>query len=103
MVTAAVRYKESPAEVVSWNFSSACGRLALDADLKTLLAMPYRELSLQLPVRMDDGTLRVLRAARVLHSNSRGPAAGPIRFRPGADSNLGFALANFGTWAAALT
>ncbi len=102
MVSTAVRYKESPVDVASWNFSSACGRLSLDADLKTLLAMPYRELSLQLPVRMDDGTLRVFRASRVLHSNARGPAAGEIHLRPRADANLAFALANSATWTSAV-
>ena len=102
MVTAAVRYKESPVDVASWNFSSACGRLALDADLKTLLAMPHRELALQIPIRMDDGTLRVFRSSRVLHNNSRGPAAGALHLRSGADVNLAFALATFATWTAAL-
>ena len=102
MVSAAVRYKESPVDVASWNFSSACGRLALDADLKTLLAMPYRELSLQLPIRMDDGTLRVFRASRVLHSNARGPALGDLRLKPRADANLAFALANATTWTSAV-
>jgi glutamate dehydrogenase (NAD(P)+) len=102
MVTAAVRYRESPLDTASWNFSSACGRLALEPDLKTLLAMPYRELSMQLPVRMDDGTLRVFRTARVLHSNARGPALGSIRIAPGANSDLAFALANIATWTATL-
>jgi glutamate dehydrogenase (NAD(P)+) len=102
MVTAAVRYRESPLDTASWNFSSACGRLALEPDLKALLAMPYRELSMQLPVRMDDGTLRVFRASRVLHSNTRGPAAGSIRIAPGANSDLAFALANIATWTATL-
>jgi glutamate dehydrogenase (NAD(P)+) len=102
MVTATARYKESPVETASWNFSSACGRLSLDPDLKTLLAMPYRELSLQLPLRMDDGNLRVFRATRLLHSNSRGPAAGTLRLAPGANADLAFALANVATWTAAV-
>jgi glutamate dehydrogenase (NAD(P)+) len=102
MGTAAVRYKDLPVDVASWNFAAACGRLSLDADLKTLLAMPYRELSLQLPLRMDDGTLRVFRASRVLHSNARGPAAGTITVRAGANADLALALANFSTWTAAL-
>jgi glutamate dehydrogenase (NAD(P)+) len=102
MVSAAARYKESPVDVASWNFAAACGRISLDADLKTLLAMPYRELSLQLPLRLDDGTLRVYRASRVLHSNVRGPAAGTITMRPGATPDLALALANFATWTSAL-
>ncbi len=102
MVTAAVRYKESPLDVVSWNFAAACGRISLDNDLRTLLAMPYRELSLHLPVRMDDGTLRVFRASRYLHSNARGPAAGMIRLSPGATDELARALANATTWTAAI-
>lgn len=102
MVSTAVRYKESPVDVSSWNFAAACGRISLDADLKTLLAMPYRELSLQLPLRLDDGTLRVFRANRVLHSNARGPAAGTVTVRPGATPDLALALANFATWTSAL-
>ena len=102
MVTAAVRYKESAADTASWNFSSACGRLSLDADLKMLLAMPHRELSMQLPLRMEDGRLRVFRAARLLHSNARGPAAGTLRFKTGANAELAFALASIATWTAAV-
>lgn len=102
MVTAAVRYKESPLDVATWNFSAACGRISIDADLKSLLAMPYRELRLHLPVRLDDGTLRVFRAARHVHNNSRGPAAGCVRVIPGGDASLAEALARFNTWSAAI-
>lgn len=61
----------------------------------TLLRMrsPEREIRVSIPVRMDDGTLRVFEGYRVQHSSARGPYKGGIRFHPQADMNEVRALA----------
>ncbi len=49
------------------------------------LKIPKSALSVSVPIRMDDGTLRVFEGYRVRHSDLRGPGKGGIRFHPGAN------------------
>jgi glutamate dehydrogenase (NAD(P)+) len=59
------------------------GRLLnLDAATLDLLQWPQREFSFTLPVRMDDGSVRVFQAYRIQYNTARGPAKGGIRFHP---------------------
>lgn len=48
---------------------------------------PRRTVSLNLPVRMDDGTVRMFRAYRCVHSTSRGPSMGGVRLRTGVSAH----------------
>ncbi|WP_026332192.1 Glu/Leu/Phe/Val family dehydrogenase [Deinococcus apachensis] len=48
---------------------------------------PKRTLSVNLPVRMDDGTVRVFRGYRTVHSTARGPSMGGVRFKPGLNAH----------------
>lgn len=68
------------------NFLSVLDRAAKAVGLKEddyiLLRYPERELKVSVPVRMDDGSVRVFEGYRVQHSTSRGPAKGGIRFHP---------------------
>ena len=48
---------------------------------------PRRTVSLNLPVRMDDGSVRMFRAYRSVHSNSRGPAMGGVRLKAGLNAH----------------
>lgn len=68
------------------NFLSVLDRAAKAVGLKEdeyiLMRYPERELKVSVPVRMDDGSVRVFEAYRVQHSTSRGPAKGGIRFHP---------------------
>jgi glutamate dehydrogenase (NAD(P)+) len=61
-----------------------------------------RELLFSLPVRLDDGTTKVLRAFRVQHNDARGPAKGGIRFHPLETLDTVRALAMWMTWKCAL-
>ena len=54
----------------------------LDSETLTRLAVPRRTLEVAVPVRMDDGSLRVFRGYRVQYDDSRGPFKGGIRFHP---------------------
>lgn len=70
--------------------------------MRTLLTMPFRELRVEIPVRMDDGSLRVFVGYRVQHSGVRGPAKGGIRYHATTDLNEVRALASAMTWKTSL-
>ena len=63
---------------------------------------PERELKVSLPVRMDDGSVRVFEGFRVQHSTSRGPAKGGVRFHQGVNINEVKALAAWMTFKCAV-
>ena len=58
----------------------AAGKLNLEPGYLELIKTPERELSVAIPVRMDDGSLKVFHGYRVQHSTARGPAKGGIRY-----------------------
>ena len=93
---------EDPRENVEYNFRKAADRLGLGSEMRTLLRMPFREVRVEVPVRMDDGSLRVFVGYRVQHSGVRGPAKGGIRYHPSAGLNEVRALASAMTWKTAL-
>lgn len=59
----------------------------IDGEALETLRYPKAVLQVSIPVRMDDGSLRVFRGCRVRHDDTRGPTKGGIRFHP--DVNLG--------------
>lgn len=67
----------------------------LSTDTYEMIRNPQRELKVYLPIRMDDGTIKVFEGYRVQHSNIRGPFKGGIRFHQNTDLNEVKALA---TW-----
>ena len=89
-------------EAVNRYFSQAATILDLDAELHAVLTTPYREITVQVPVRLDDGDLVVVRGYRVQHNGARGPYKGGIRYHPTADLNEVRALASLMTWKTAL-
>jgi glutamate dehydrogenase (NAD(P)+) len=93
---------DDPRQIVELNFQRAADQLGLDSEMRTLLTMPFREVRVELPVRMDDGALRVFVGYRVQHSGVRGPAKGGLRYHPATDLNEVRALASAMTWKTAL-
>ncbi len=106
MVTAAVwtgvEYRESPPDVARINFETSAGRVLADPELRLLLSACSRDLRFELPVRLDNGELRLFQAFRTHHNVGRGPHLGGLRFSPAISSGLLFALAQTLTWKAAL-
>ncbi len=100
--TTAPELTEDPREIVEYNFQKAADRLGLDQEMRTLLTMPFREVRVEVPVRMDDGSLRVFVGYRVHHSGVRGPAKGGIRYHHSTDLNEVRALASAMTWKTSL-
>jgi glutamate dehydrogenase (NAD(P)+) len=89
-------------EAVNQYFTEAAQTLDLDDELYAVLTTPYREVTVQVPVRLDDGELVVVRGYRVQHNGARGPYKGGIRYHPTADLNEVRALASLMTWKTAL-
>jgi glutamate dehydrogenase (NAD(P)+) len=92
----------TPFEAASFFFHQSADRLELADDKREVLASSYRELAVQVPLRMDDGRLVVYRGYRVQHNGARGPYKGGIRFHESADLDEVRALAALMTWKNAL-
>ena len=83
-------------------FDRAADRLGLDAGVRKMLRRPWRELKVQVPVRMDDGRVEVFTGFRVQHNGARGPYKGGVLYHPLADLEEVRALAALMTWKTAL-
>ena len=83
-------------------FDDAADRLHLDDDVRGVLRVSKRELSVNFPVNMDDGSIRVFRGYRVQHNIARGPAKGGLRYSPHVSLDEVRALAMWMTWKAAV-
>ena len=81
-------------------FDNVAEILGLDTATRQLLRQPIREYQFSIPVRMDDGTVRVFRGFRVRHNDARGPGKGGIRFHPQETIDTVRALAMWMTWCA---
>ena len=92
----------SPFEEVNYFFDRAADRLGLDEGMRELLRRPWRELTVSVPVRMDDGSIKVFTGYRVQHNGARGPYKGGVRYHPQADQEEVRALASLMTWKNAL-
>mgnify|MGYP003337292653 CR=1 FL=1 len=73
---------ENPFEAMSARFKLAADKLGLEPGLYQVLRTPDREITVAIPVVMDDGSLQVFTGYRVQHSLARGPAKGGIRYAP---------------------
>ena len=92
----------NPFEAVSLFFDRAADHIGLADEMRDVLRTSYRELRVQVPVRMDDGTLEVFTGYRVQHNAARGPYKGGIRYHPDADLDEVRALAALMTWKTAV-
>ena len=80
----------------------ASSLISVDAGVYKILAEPFQELAVSIPVRMDDGSLRVFTGYRVQHSVARGPAKGGIRYSPEVNLDEVRALSAWMTWKCAV-
>ncbi|MHB9131524.1 MAG: Glu/Leu/Phe/Val family dehydrogenase [Armatimonadota bacterium] len=83
-------------------FDQAAAILKLDAGMANFLRHPRRELTVNFPVMMDDGSLQMFTGIRVHHNTVRGPSKGGIRFSPSVDIHEVRALAMWMTWKCAV-
>ncbi len=83
-------------------FDEAADRLGLDEGIRKILRTPARELTVHIPVQLDDGRLEIFTGYRVQHSIARGPGKGGIRFAPDVTLDEVRALAAWMTWKCAV-
>ena len=89
-------------QAVNLYFEEAAPILDLDDEMRSVLTTTYREIAVQVPVRLDNGDLIVAQGYRVQHNGARGPYKGGIRYHPTADLEEVRALASLMTWKTAL-
>jgi glutamate dehydrogenase/leucine dehydrogenase len=89
-------------EMAQRQFDHVAGLLKLDPQVAEFLRWPMREYHFRIPVRMDDGTIRVFEGFRVQHNDARGPNKGGIRFHPAETIDTVRALSMWMTWKCAV-
>lgn len=90
--------RENPFTNAQHQFDIAADLLDLDVGMRQILRVPQRELSVNFPVKMDDGRIEVFSGFRIQHNITRGPAKGGIRYHPQVDIDEVRALAMWMTW-----
>jgi glutamate dehydrogenase (NAD(P)+) len=83
-------------------YDRAVKHVALKRGIEAYLRVPRRELAVNFPVRMDDGSVAVFTGYRVHHSTARGPTKGGIRYHPDVTLDEVRALAMWMTWKCAV-
>ena len=96
------RAEVSNLEIVRHYFEIACDRLKLPDDVRVVFWTPYREVTVQIPVRLSDGKVHVYSGYRIQHNGARGPYKGGVRFHPEVDIDEVRALASLMTWKTAV-
>jgi glutamate dehydrogenase (NAD(P)+) len=96
------RAEVSNLDIVRYYFDDACERLELREDLRTVFWSPYREVTVQIPVKLSDGKVHVYSGYRIQHNGARGPYKGGVRFHPEVDIDEVRALASLMTWKTAV-
>jgi glutamate dehydrogenase (NAD(P)+) len=89
-------------EMAQKQFDGVAKLLNLDPQVAELLRWPMREYTFRIPVRMDDGSIRLFQGYRVQHNDARGPNKGGIRFHPAETLDTVRALATWMTWKCAV-
>ncbi len=79
-------------------FDRVADMLDLDEGTRQLLRFPIREYHFRIPIRMDDGSVKIFQGFRVQHNDARGPCKGGIRFHPQETADTVRALATWMTW-----
>lgn len=92
----------SPYWVALKQFEDAASVLELDEGMKDFLRHPKREFTVNFPVTLDNGSIRIFTGYRVHHNTVRGPTKGGIRYHPLVDLNEIRALAMWMTWKCAV-
>src|SRR5262249_46426189 len=88
----------NPFQIAIEQFDRAAARLKLEPDFAEILRRPKRQMTVSIPIRMDDGRVKVFEGFRVQHNIARGPAKGGIRYHPNVTLDEVKALAMWMTW-----
>jgi len=94
--------KLNPFKIAQAQLDQAAKILKLDPATHEFLRWPMREFHVRIPVRMDDGTVKIFEGFRVQYNDARGPTKGGIRFHPEETFDTVRALAAWMTWKTAV-
>jgi glutamate dehydrogenase (NAD(P)+) len=94
--------REDAWQVALKQFQIAADMLGLKRGVRELLSNPKRELTVNFPVKLEDGSVRVFTGYRVHHTTVPGPTKGGIRYHPDVTLNEVRALAMWMTWKCAV-
>ncbi len=97
-----IEQESNPWLAAEARFDEAAEKLQLDDGMRKVLKSPAREITVNIPVQLDDGRLEVFTGYRVQHSIARGPGKGGIRFSPDVTLDEVRALASWMTWKCAV-
>src|SRR4051794_27143259 len=89
-------------DIVRHYFDQAADRLELPDDVRVVFWEPYREVTVQIPVKLSDGKTHVFSGYRIQHNGARGPYKGGVRFHPEVNIDEVRALASLMTWKTAV-
>src|SRR5438093_12802922 len=92
----------NPYQMAVQQFELAADQLNLSEDMREILRQPKRELTVNFPVRLDNGRIKTFTGYRVQHNVNRGPAKGGIRYSPEVTLDEVKALAMWMTWKCAV-
>lgn len=92
----------NPFEMAHKQLDECADILKLDPGVHAILRMPMREIHVSLPVRMDDGSVKVFQGFRVQYNDAKGPTKGGIRFHPDKTIDAVRAQAAWMTWKCSL-
>ncbi len=90
--------ENNPFEIAQRQLDECARILNLDDSVREVLRVPMREMHMSIPVRMDNGKIRVFQGFRVQYNNARGPMKGGIRFHPDETIDTVRALGAWMTW-----
>ncbi len=94
--------KPNPFEIAQKQLDDCAEILKLDAGTHEFLRHPMREFHVSIPVRMDDGSIRIFQGFRVQYNDALGPTKGGIRYHPDETIDTVRALAAWMTWKCSL-
>src|SRR5206468_1860165 len=92
----------NPYHMAIQQFEAAADKINLSEDMREILRQPKRELTVNFPVRLDNGRVKTFTGYRVQHNLNRGPAKGGIRYSPDVTLDEVKALAMWMTWKCAV-
>jgi glutamate dehydrogenase (NAD(P)+) len=89
-------------DITTNQFDKAADLLGLAQSMRLRLRTPFREVTVQVPVLMDNGEVEIYLGHRVQHNGARGPTKGGVRYHPTVDLHEVRGLATLMTWKTAL-
>jgi glutamate dehydrogenase (NAD(P)+) len=87
---------------VTKQFNKAADLMKLDPEIRKILAKTTNEITVNFPVKLDDGRIEIFTGYRVQHNNVLGPFKGGLRYHPAVDIDEVRALATWMTWKSAI-